>query len=694
MIIRTFTCFVLISLIYIAMVSECFSQKYIYLETYNVDSLHSLLPDQHAEDRINTLNRLSTSLCYAEFEKSEQYAQEAMNLAKDLDYQEGIADSYRNFGHIAFFQSNFPEALNNYLESLHLYEDLDRKYTVARLYLDIAKTHLSASNYEKAFEYGNIGLIKFREPIKGGKTVGNVRDTTMLILGMALAYADLGMYGEALQVYHKVLEVGEKNNFGNIEMMLTTLLVANCYFWSGENDSAVEYWEKALEFPESNLSLKSMKYHTITSRADFYHSDGKVDSAIFDYQKAFEWFNENGFLYWAMYYSNSLSYFYFENHEYDDAEKYSLLSEKLFDEMRYKNSWYRYDSLKYVISYGPELYYPMPQSQMKEMMWWQGRQMYYGLYQLNEETKQTVNALKYFIEYYNATDTLNYITQSRETIELQTKYESERKDQQIETLSLENELKESRLKQSSYLLIGSIGLFIIILMVGYILYRQNKLKANQQMILLQQKLFRSQMNPHFIFNSLTSIQGFITEKDPRTASRYLSKFSKLIRSILDSSVEELISLEDEIATIENYLELQKVRYEDMFDYLIEVDEKIDTETMTIPPMLAQPFIENSIEHGFKHKKNKGTLKILFGLKNNILRIEVEDDGVGREKAKEILLKQNKDHRSIATDITRDRLKVLNKKLRQKISLAIIDLENVKGNPAGTKVTFEIPAITN
>jgi sensor histidine kinase YesM len=124
--------------------------------------------------------------------------------------------------------------------------------------------------------------------------------------------------------------------------------------------------------------------------------------------------------------------------------------------------------------------------------------------------------------------------------------------------------------------------------------------------------------------------------------------------------------------------------------VIEVDESIESNTTNIPPMLAQPFIENSIEHGFKHKEGKGIIKVRIGSKNSILRIEVEDDGVGREKAIEIQLKQNKDHRSMATDITRERLKILNKKFKKKITLEIIDLKNEAGSGIGTKVVFEIP----
>jgi len=210
------------------------------------------------------------------------------------------------------------------------------------------------------------------------------------------------------------------------------------------------------------------------------------------------------------------------------------------------------------------------------------------------------------------------------------------------------------------------------------------------MTLLQQKLLRSQMNPHFIFNSLTSIQSFITDRNPRNASRYLSMFAKLIRNILDSSTEEFVRLSDEITTIENYLELQKLRYADKFDYTIDVDEHIDDEAIILPPMLAQPFIENTIEHGFKYKDNKGKLKIRISSMNGFISFEVEDDGIGRERAKEVLYKQNKDHKSLATTITYERIRVLNKKLKRKIQLHIIDLKNEENEPSGTKVQIEIP----
>ena len=198
------------------------------------------------------------------------------------------------------------------------------------------------------------------------------------------------------------------------------------------------------------------------------------------------------------------------------------------------------------------------------------------------------------------------------------------------------------------------------------------------------------MNPHFIFNSLASIQNSIINEEPLKASKYLARFSKLVRNILDSSLEELIPLEEEIVTIENYLALQKIRFPEKFDYTVDVDERLDPESIYVPPMLAQPFIENAIEHGIKHKDSKGNIRVRFKLNESKILYEVEDDGVGREKAQEILMKQDKDHKSLATEITKDRIRVLNKKLKTKISLSIEDLKNEKGEAIGTKVRFEIP----
>jgi LytS/YehU family sensor histidine kinase len=200
------------------------------------------------------------------------------------------------------------------------------------------------------------------------------------------------------------------------------------------------------------------------------------------------------------------------------------------------------------------------------------------------------------------------------------------------------------------------------------------------------------MNPHFIFNSLASIQNFIVNQKANEASIYLSRFSQLVRNILDNSIEEYVPVQKEIETIQHYLELQKVRYAGQFSYNLTVDDKIDMESMKIPPMLAQSFIENAIEHGIRYKETEGHIDIRFLLEDGLIRFEVEDEGVGREKAREIELKQKLVHRSLSTSITHDRLVKLNKKLKTKIHFEITDLKNNLGEAGGTRVSFGIPVV--
>jgi sensor histidine kinase YesM len=277
-----------------------------------------------------------------------------------------------------------------------------------------------------------------------------------------------------------------------------------------------------------------------------------------------------------------------------------------------------------------------------------------------------------------------------ETVGLQTRYESEQKEKQIENLSRENEFQSLKLRQSRIFLFGLTGLVALVIILTIMLIRQNRLRERQKNLILQQRLFRSQMNPHFIFNSLSSIHNFMINEKTTVAATYLSKFSKLIRTILHSSVEEYNSLDKEISTMENYLEIHKLRFPEKYDFRIETDKELDPENISIPSMITQPFIENAIEHGIKHKSSKGNIHVRFSQKDGMILIEIEDDGVGRAKAKEILSAEGQDHKPLSISIIRERIKVLNRSLKKKITLGIQDLKDERGEPAGTKVMLEVP----
>jgi tetratricopeptide (TPR) repeat protein len=313
-----------------------------------------------------------------------------------------------------------------------------------------------------------------------------------------------------------------------------------------------------------------------------------------------------------------------------------------------------------------------------------------NLVNLYEQTGNYKRALEYHKKYEEGKTILTMDNLNREMMGIQTEYEDEIKRQEIAGLARDNDLRRLKLNQTR-ILFASIGSFLIIVFLIIMLWIQRKRsRSEKKALLLEQRLLRSQMNPHFIFNSLSSIQNFIVTEKPDKASIYLSKFSKLVRNILDNSVQEFVSLEKEISTIENYLELQKVRYAGKFDYNIDIDIAIDPEIVRIPPMLAQPFIENAIEHGIKHRETPGHINIRFSLKDHTLLFEVEDDGVGRQKAREIEIQINPEHKSMATSLTRERLVNLNRKLHRKIELEIIDLRNALGEACGTRVVFGVP----
>ena len=236
-------------------------------------------------------------------------------------------------------------------------------------------------------------------------------------------------------------------------------------------------------------------------------------------------------------------------------------------------------------------------------------------------------------------------------------------------------------------------LFLALIIIFIIKYREKKIIKKNQFQLLEQKLLRSQMNPHFIFNSLSSIQSFIFENNPLEAGSYLSRFAELIRSILYNSREEFITIEKEIKTLKNYLDLQQLRYANKFDYNIDIDPLIQSDQIQIPPMLAQPFIENAIEHGIKHLNSRGLISIRFTLmpeKKSVLLI-IEDNGIGIKASKKIESEKIKSHTSLATVIANERIDVFNKGRKKKqFIMEINDIEEIDGKVNGTKVKFIIP----
>ncbi len=228
--------------------------------------------------------------------------------------------------------------------------------------------------------------------------------------------------------------------------------------------------------------------------------------------------------------------------------------------------------------------------------------------------------------------------------------------------------------------------------------QQQKLKTALEKSIVEEALRKSQlvslkaqMNPHFMFNALNSIQEFIILNDKQQANIYLGKFADLMRMILDMSNKDLVSFDNELVSLKLYLELEALRFESQFSYHITVDESVNSIGIYMPPMLIQPYVENAVKHGLLHKKGNKELSIIFSMSNtNILTCIITDNGIGRQRSMEINQLQQKKHISFATGATQKRLELLNVQHSANISVAYNDLVDSRGNSTGTKVIINIP----
>jgi LytS/YehU family sensor histidine kinase len=198
------------------------------------------------------------------------------------------------------------------------------------------------------------------------------------------------------------------------------------------------------------------------------------------------------------------------------------------------------------------------------------------------------------------------------------------------------------------------------------------------------------MNPHFLFNSLNSINNFIIKNDQEQASEYLSKFSMLIRRVLSNSKSTRVTLANELEALELYIELESLRFNKKFEYVIEIDPEVEVDYIELPPLLIQPYVENSIWHGLMHKK-EGVGKLLIHIKQNekALTCIIEDNGIGREAALEIKSKTAVKRKSFGMNITKERLKYINLKYKASTDIIIEDLKDCNGNALGTRVEIKI-----
>jgi tetratricopeptide (TPR) repeat protein len=521
---------------------------------------------------------------------------------------------------------------------------------IAKTYGYIGIVFSEKSNYTKALEY-YLQSAKIYEKTK------NEIQSSKIYNNIGVAYQSQEKDAKALEYFLKSLQLQKK--LGNTNIGITQTNIANIYVNRKELDAAFSYYIDAKKSLEQNPNPRAMG----------------------------EWYNNVGL------------YYEYKNQPFLAVENWNnaIISFKSIDDKFGLTDTYYYlaryhagkNDVKQALDFAN---LSLELSQEIDVLEQQSlsEKLISEIYEMQNNTTQ---ALSHYKQYKILHDSLVRMNDVRKSIESAMSYEFEKKEllqqekNEKRELLIKEEAKNAQLK--IYL-----GGFIILLLLGmaFLIYNRNTLKKNltlqKELAEYEQKALHLQMNPHFVFNCLGSISSFIVQNGTDSAIKYLSKFSKLMRLTLEYSKESLIPIDKEIESLDNYLQLEQLRFNDKFNFSITKHPDIEDD-VALPPLLIQPFIENAIIHGVIPKKEEGTISIDFSIENESLICVILDDGIGINTS--IVNKENSvlAHKSMALDIVKKRLAMITESTSKKATIQIEEL-NGKANEKGTKVTLNLP----
>ncbi len=606
--------------------------------------------------KVKILQKMGKMLMDSEPNEAMRYFEEALELGKKINFK--LGRSYTFIGEIHSRQNRFSEALKYFLLALEEAKKMSSKPSLAVCYTNISAIYGAMSNWPLMVKY-DIMAINIYEELND---VSGVADNyyNLGVFSSRLNRSDEGIkyLKESLKSYIKLKD--------SISIALVYEIISVCEQQKKNFTESLRLANMALDIRKKIKDTAEIPLSYLNISA-IYHSMDRQNLSLRYNLMALKLYLELKRMQDAGTIYTAISSNYYELGDYDKALSYL----KKGDEILGKGQDYE----RILIIY----------------------KNYSLIFGKKGDYKKAFEYQKLFIK---LNDSIFNINKNKEFAEMETKFQTEKKEKEIENLSQNTQIltqktliQELDIKQKWYYIFGLAVTAMLIIITAFLLGVQNKLKAKQAKIEIEQKLFRSQMNPHFIFNSLIAIQNYVYKHKPDEVAGYISSFAKLMRMILENSRSETIPIEKEIATLNYYLELQQLRFPAKFKFKIEVDEKIDVESILIPPMLSQPFIENAIEHGIMNKGDANNLiLIIFRQLKDVIEIRVRDNGIGREHAKKLKPQSAEKHESLATTITQERLNLLNKKGKNKATLEIIDLTDENGVSIGTEVIICVPEL--
>ncbi|WP_106794333.1 tetratricopeptide repeat protein [Aquimarina sp. Aq78] len=577
-----------------------------------------------------------------EYAMAIEHFTKVLKIEDSLGNKKDIAFCYSNIGQVHARLGNYSKALDYNFKALELFKELNNKNGIFSGYNSMGMINVYQSNYSSALEY-------FIKASKINDEIGSKRKAIVSLSNIGFIYETLGDYDLALEYYFKCLTISEETK-SQASISEDYLNIGNIYFEQGDNTKALTYSFKSLKIAK-DLNINGIMISNYCLIGEIYLSQKKYKDALEYLKNGLSLSQEIGEQSSSTIVMNTIGEIQLELKNYQQAKKHLIKSIAIAREIGFLSA-------------------------IKDAS--------YGLVKVEKALGNHKAALESYERYHAIYDSILGKEKSKQLSQLQVQYETEKKEQEIKSLAQQASIQSLELKQANFnkTIFGIAS--VVLLLLGLVLYlvnRQKRLALQQRAQDIEQNLLRVQMNPHFIFNAMTSIQDYMNQGDAKQASMYLVKFSKLIRQVLDNSRSEFISLDQEINMLDNYLSIQNLKRDHPFTFKIEVEDGLITDEIAIPPMFAQPFVENAIEHGVTTIKEGATIHIHFSMEEDHLVLKILDNGSGIEEAIKV---KRKDHVSHAIKITEERIDLYRKMRKKKIAF---DIQNLS---QGTQVTFNLP----
>lgn len=557
----------------------------------------------------------------------------------------------------------------------------------------LGETYRNLSIYEKAIEFHQEALSKAIE-------TKNIDLQVVSLNMLGVVYRRLDVIRTALDYHKEALDLAESVKPITIELKHSIAIsqnsMGNIYLALKQYDLALGLFNKSLEI-EKELDNKlglAINYHNIGFAQE---AKGLFDDALINYKTSLKYNNEINSNIGRVICYNSIGKINIFKGEFEEAlplienalERAKIINDKYYISLSYANLGLIHLKLKDFNASEKNLNQAL-EIATKFNLKSQESETYLYLSQLNEELKSFEIALQFYQQYVELDKSITNEKNFQYVNDLILKYESEKKNNQIKALASENEIVKLKLIQNRKILLLSLLGGILIVGFFVILQRQRQLKNEKKIITIEQEMLRNQMNPHFIFNSLNSIKLYIINNEKENAVYYLNKFSKLIRKILIASTEKEISLQDELDTMDLYMNIENMRFSNEINYKTNIDEQINPSVIKVPSLILQPFLENALWHGLSSKSGeKNILLEVTQINPDYITITITDNGVGRSVSEKIKEQKKLKRKSVGIDITKARLENFSKAFINEYKIEIEDLiEN--GIPSGTKVVVNIP----